>query len=162
MFIGILYIAINLLHMILHCQTPSLLSVSCALVVVAHYLWVSLLAWRSVCLQLHQYRKKKMEITTALTAPKAGHSQNILIQCGESLWIKGGVFPFSNPLVVMNSSLWAPRDPGGCSLWFTLRALLQVNRGNGQLRSSTATQCPADCLTTLFITTTIRVLWASV
>ncbi len=49
MFIGILYIAMNLLHTILHCQTPSLSSVSCALVVVAHYLWVSLLAWRSIC-----------------------------------------------------------------------------------------------------------------
>lgn len=63
MFIGILYIAMNLLHTILHCQTPSLslLSVSRALVVVAHYLWVSLLAWGSVCPHLHQHR------TTSIT-----------------------------------------------------------------------------------------------
>lgn len=38
---GSLYIVMDFLHTILHCQTPSL-SVSRALVVVAHYLWVSL------------------------------------------------------------------------------------------------------------------------
>lgn len=80
-----------------------------------------------------EYRYKP-SIAKGLTAtPKASRIRTHWIG------IKIGVSSFpSNPLALMNSGLWAPRDAGGCSLWLAPPAVFQDNRGNGQERSGTA------------------------
>uniref|UniRef100_G3Q4T6 Uncharacterized protein n=1 Tax=Gasterosteus aculeatus TaxID=69293 RepID=G3Q4T6_GASAC len=83
-------IATNLLHTILHCQKPNLCLVSCALVVVAHYLWVSLSAWRSVCPWHHreeEFLQKKKNIKSGSAAPRDSRTKNT--RRYEERWVKG-------------------------------------------------------------------------
>lgn len=166
---SLVYCILRWIFCILFCTAKHLLSVcllcSCGSSTVS--LGVSLLAWRSVSSQLHQYRKKSIATKHTVARESFDSTQGQLYwKYTHSLWEtvnKECFLPATTggniPLALMNSSLWAPRDPGGRILWLVLPAVLLVNGGNRQEHSSSATKCPAACLTTQFITITIRVLW---
>lgn len=115
------------MHTILHCQKPNLCLVSCALVVVAHYLWVSLSAWRSVCPWHHreeEFLQKKKNIKSGSAAPRDSRTKNT--RRYEERWVKGASCfswkqqPFSfNELQITSSERfrWLKPLVSDC-LWF--------------------------------------------